>query len=88
MGEAPSKKEMAKNLAKTLKDTYLGFVRTGKVLSDNDLTNRRREICLTSGENGKECPELREDMKCNKCGCDVIIKSHIRFATCPLRKWP
>ena len=88
MKELPSKTEMAKNLATTLKDTYIGFIRTGEILSDNDLAHQRRKICLTSGPKNKECPELREDMRCTKCGCDVIVKSKIRFATCPLRKWP
>ena len=55
-----------------------------KVLSDQELINQRRKICLA-------CPQWDATGflgvgKCNACGCSGY-KLNIRASTCPEMKW-
>jgi len=49
--------------------------------TDDELGKKRYEICLT-------CPELIDLTKqCRQCGCFMILKTKLKTAVCPLKKW-
>jgi len=49
--------------------------------TDDELSKKRYEICLT-------CPELIDLTKqCRQCGCFMVLKTKLRTAVCPLKKW-
>lgn len=41
----------------------------------------------------RQCPSLRPARfeklrRCNECGCFMLAKTHLMWASCPLGKWP
>jgi hypothetical protein len=52
-----------------------------KIADDPEFAKKRLEIC-------KACPELiKLTSQCKKCGCFMTLKTKLKEATCPLRKW-
>jgi len=46
-----------------------------------DAAFERLDIC-------KSCPELiKLTSTCKKCGCFMKLKTHLKYAECPLGKW-
>jgi hypothetical protein len=46
-----------------------------------DIAFQRLDIC-------KSCPELiKLTATCKKCGCFMKLKTHLKYAECPLSKW-
>jgi hypothetical protein len=51
------------------------------ILLPKEEAARRYDIC-------KQCDRLyKPTMTCKECGCFMKIKTKIKFASCPLRKW-
>ena len=66
------------------KGSIKNLINGEKVLSDQELINLRRKICL-------QCPKWDATGffgvgKCNACGCSGY-KLNIRASTCPEMKW-
>jgi len=80
-GEAPSLTTMGKSLVKTAKDVLIGFFQSGEIIAEESLKNKRLKACIN-------CSFCTENMRCNKCGCDIKRKVAVRYSSCPLRKWP
>jgi len=70
----PSRRQMARNLGKTVK----GFVNNPRFASPEE-KQRRMEIC-------KECEHFTGS-RCRKCGCYLAMKTKIKSAQCPIKKW-
>jgi hypothetical protein len=47
---------------------------------NNELSAERMKIC-------KACPELRNGLSCNICGCVVEAKTRLNDESCPIGKW-
>jgi len=49
--------------------------------ADSEVATARYEIC-------SQCPELTEHTKqCKKCMCFMVLKTKLKHASCPLKKW-
>ena len=58
-----------------------GAVDVGKNgLLDNKSAEARMDIC-------KDCPFLKHNFQCRKCGCMMNVKVKVKGATCPIGKW-
>lgn len=68
-------------MTQAAKSALLGFLRSGKVKTTNDLQKQRIQVCL-------ECEKLSEDFRCHVCGCFVKKKAALMTQDCPLKKWP
>jgi len=72
---------MASNLAATLKDTALQFIKSGKMMVYDDVKNGRLQIC-------NSCDAyIKEQKRCARCGCFMETKARMSGAKCPLDKW-
>lgn len=70
-----------KYAAETLKDVSKDVLNGEEVKASDEEQNKRLEVC--SG-----CPHfIKDDKRCNECGCFMKIKSHLKSAKCPLGKW-
>lgn len=50
--------------------------------ASKELSEARFNIC-------KQCPELIPVLnQCKKCGCFMNLKTTMKLAQCPLKKWP
>jgi len=77
----PSTIDMAANLAATLKDTALSFLKSGKVMVYDDVKNGRLQIC-------NSCDAyIKEQKRCSRCGCFMETKARMSGAKCPIDKW-
>ena len=46
-----------------------------------DIAFQRLDIC-------KSCPELiKLTATCKQCGCFMKLKTHLKYAECPIKKW-
>ena len=63
-------------MTNTAKNVAIGFIKTGKLLTNNE---NRMDIC-------KKCDYFSGD-KCKKCGCKINLKTLLLFANCPMNKW-
>ena len=77
----PNLIKMALNLGKEVVNVATNAAATGKTLAEDKVITERREIC-------NKCEHLlKEDMRCNLCGCYLIFKTKIAAAKCPKGKW-
>lgn len=44
------------------------------------ISEKRMDIC-------KKCDRLDRFKRCKECGCFMVIKTKIKTAKCPLKKW-
>jgi hypothetical protein len=73
--------KMALNLGKEIVNAASSTIKTGKTLSDEDITQKRRDIC-------SKCEYLiKEDLRCSVCGCYLQFKTKVAAAKCPKGKW-
>ena len=79
--QLPSTVEMAGNLAVTLKDTALQFLKSGKAMVYDDVKNGRLQICNTCDA------YIKEQKRCARCGCFMETKARMSGAKCPIDKW-
>ena len=79
--EMPSKRDMAKNLGKSLVKTAKAAVTGNKIIASSDLALQRASIC-------KSCPWfVAKGQRCAKCGCVVPMKVYFEEEECPVKKW-
>ena len=45
-----------------------------------DMSQFRLEVCAS-------CEDLRKDLSCDVCGCDLNAKTRATKAKCPVGKW-
>ena len=79
--QLPSNIEMAGNLAVSIKDAALQFLKSGKVMVYDDIRNTRLAICYTCDA------YIKEQKRCSRCGCFVEAKARMSGAKCPIDKW-
>lgn len=75
----PSLETMAKNLFNTMVSTISHAARTGQIITEHDLMERRLKICNV-------CPS-KSGVRCHECGCFISLKVGVKVATCPIGKW-
>jgi hypothetical protein len=69
--------EKAQSLLKVVKKT----VETRIFMTDSEDVKKRRAICMA-------CPTgRRRGRKCNKCSCNIYVKTLVRNAECPDGHW-
>ena len=66
---------------KTIKDSTIGWWKTGKFITPEKLENERNDIC-------SKCEHLIKDSgRCSICGCYTKYKAKFIYSKCPLNKW-
>jgi hypothetical protein len=77
----PSKKDMAKNLGKSIIKSAKAIATGNKVVASPDLASQRSSIC-------RSCPWfVSKGERCAKCGCVVPLKVYFEEEECPIKKW-
>lgn len=77
----PSKTEMAKNLAKSIRKTASAALKGLDVVSGAELVEKRISVCRT-------CPWfVAKGQRCAKCGCVVPLKAYFAEEACPVGRW-
>jgi hypothetical protein len=77
----PSLKDLAFSLTESIKDTIKGYANTGVIIAEENVINKRIELCTT-------CPSFQpEHSRCLKCGCFMNVKARLAVSTCPIGKW-
>jgi hypothetical protein len=72
-------KVQLESLLETTKDVLSQLIKRGTLVATESETSQRLTIC-------QSC-EYRTETKCNKCGCNLLIKTRLQAAKCPLKKW-
>jgi len=75
----PSALEMAKDFSNTAMNAMRQALKTGEILASSDTIKKRLEIC-------EKCPS-KTGVRCRDCGCYLSLKTGIKAAECPLKKW-
>lgn len=79
--EPPSLITKVKNLANTMVDVVETGIKTGNIISDTPIADKRIAIC-------NDCPNFNKSNKtCNLCGCFMKTKVTLVAAKCPVNKW-
>ena len=73
IAKVPVSKETLKSLTMAAKDIAKGRY------APKNIVNHRLEIC-------KKCP-LKQENRCNACGCFLKTKTALLNSTCPMGKW-
>jgi len=77
----PSNTQMAKNLGNSLIRNIKSVAAGNPIKETDDAALARLEIC-------KSCEFFNETAKrCNKCGCNMAIKTYLKAEKCPIGKW-
>ncbi len=79
----PSVATMGVSLVRAIGRAATAAVRQERVLASQERVSERAAICA-------ECPQLREDGRCQLCGCSVMkLLSKLRLETerCPDGRW-
>lgn len=75
--EYPKLHEQVSNLMNTVNEII-----QNPELSEQDLYNKRMEVCGTCGHYDKRMS------RCRACGCFLKAKARFKKPSCPLDKWP
>jgi hypothetical protein len=77
----PSKLEMAKSIAKSIKRTTKAGLSGMEIVAGAELVEKRTSIC-------RACPWfIPKGQRCAKCGCVVPLKAYFKEEGCPIGKW-
>jgi len=76
----PSVFQQARNLAKEMWVAGKQAARGLPVIVDADTAFKRFELC-------QGCEFLKQDFRCEKCGCFMKAKTQIATSSCPIGKW-
>lgn len=76
----PSLFQQARNLAKEMWITSKNAARGMPVIVDAETAFNRFSMCQT-------CEFLKQDFRCEKCGCFMKAKTQLASASCPIGKW-
>ena len=77
----PSNSQMIKNLSSSLKNASKAFMKGEKVKSTKAEAEARMKICAS-------CEEyIKEENRCNLCGCYMRVKVVVATESCPIKKW-
>lgn len=76
----PSLFQQARNLAKEMWMTGKHASQGLPIIADADIAFNRFSIC-------QGCEFLRENFRCEKCGCFMKAKTQLSAASCPIGKW-
>ncbi len=77
----PSKTEIAKSLAKSIRKTASAALKGLDVVSGAELVEKRTSVCRT-------CPWfVAKGQRCAKCGCVVPLKAYFAEEVCPVGRW-
>ena len=80
-GPLPSNMQMMKNLSSSLKNASKALIKGEKVSLSKGEAEARMKICMS-------CEEyIKEENRCNLCGCYMRVKTKIATEKCPIRKW-
>jgi hypothetical protein len=79
--ELPSLTDMAKGFIGSAKDIISGVVAGEGLIASDEVHIHRMNIC-----GGCEF-FIRDEKRCNKCGCFMEVKSKFINTTCPIDKW-
>lgn len=67
--------------AKSILDVVKLTARNGLFMTNSEDVKKRRAICMA-------CPTgRRRQRKCNKCSCNIYVKTLVRNAKCPDGHW-
>ena len=77
----PGVRVMIKNLALTAKNVIADSVNGLPILSDEQLTKSRVDICQSCSLFDKQ------QFRCSSCGCYMKAKVQLQSAKCPIGKW-
>lgn len=75
-----NKQTKIESIKTSVKEIWQGFLENGEILSEESLVNNRLKICAY-------CEYLSEKGICDLCGCNVSLKSRLKYVRCPARKW-
>jgi len=75
----PSMFDQAKNFMLTAANVMAGAASSGKITASSDVVEKRLAACHA-------CPHLSRN-RCTVCGCYLNIKTGLKAADCPLKKW-
>lgn len=76
----PSLFQQARNLAKEMWMTGKHASQGLPIIADADIAFNRFSIC-------QGCEFLKENFRCEKCGCFMKAKTQLSAASCPIGKW-
>jgi hypothetical protein len=77
----PSNMQMIKSLSSSLKNVSKALIKGEKVRLSKGEAEERMKICAS-------CEEyIKEENRCNLCGCYMRVKTRIATEKCPIGKW-
>lgn len=76
----PSLFQQARSLAKEMWNTSKNAAQGLPVIVDAETAFNRFSMC-------QSCEFLKENFRCEKCGCFMKAKTQLASASCPIKKW-
>jgi hypothetical protein len=77
----PSKLQMAKNLGNSIVRNIKSVAAGNPLKISDEESSIRLEIC-------KSCEFFNANaQRCNKCGCNMAVKTYLKAEKCPVGKW-
>ena len=75
----PNLLDQLADLSLTAANALANAARTGQLLAEKDLVQRRIDVCL-------KCRHLVKT-RCTVCGCWIHLKTAVKVSQCPLKLW-
>lgn len=77
----PTKLQMAKNLGNSIVRNIKSVAAGNPLKISDEESSIRLEIC-------KSCEFFNANaQRCNKCGCNMAVKTYLKAEKCPVGKW-